>query len=59
MEIKKLRLPCLPPEVKDISIKDCMTKYADVRSIRDELYSSAYRYMVYNEDVRIVEIQHR
>ena len=50
--ITKICLACLSPEVKDISIKECMTKYGDVKYIRDELWSSAYRYKAYN-DVRI------
>jgi hypothetical protein len=58
MGIKKIRLACLPPEVKDISIKECMTKYGDVKYIRDELWSSAYRYKVYN-GVKIVEIHRK
>jgi len=55
MGIKKIRLACLPPEVKDISMKECMTKYDEVKSIRDELWSSAYRHKVYI-GVRVVEI---
>ena len=35
-----------------------MTKYGDVKYIRDELWSSAYRYKVYN-GVKIVEIHRK
>ena len=55
MGMKKISLACLPPGVIDIAIKECMTKYVDVKYIRDELWSSAYRYKVYN-GVRIVVI---
>lgn len=58
MGIKKIRIACLPPEVKDNTIKECMTNYGDVKSMRDELWTSAYRYKVYN-GVRIVEMKLR
>jgi len=56
MGIKRIRIACLPPQVKESTIKECMSKFGDVKSIRDEMWTQAYRYKVYN-GVRIVEIQ--
>jgi len=56
MGIKRVRIACLPTEIKEITIKKCMSKFGDVKSIRDEMWTQTYRYQVYN-GVRIVEIQ--
>ena len=43
---KKIRVANLPPEVKENEIKAHMSKYGEVRSIRDEMRAAAYRYKV-------------
>ena len=53
---KKVRLVRLPPEVTEDIIKKCLSKYGEVKNIRDEMWTQAYRYIVYN-GVRIVEIK--
>ena len=54
--LKNVRLARLPPEVPEDIIKNCLSKYGEVRNIRDEMWTQAYRYKVYN-GVRIVEIK--
>ena len=54
VRIKKVRLVRLPPEVTEDIIKNCLSKYGEVRNIRDEMWTQAYK--VYN-GVRIVEIK--
>jgi len=56
MGTRKVRVAGLPPEVKEHSIKECLSNYGDIVSIRDELWAAAYRYKVYN-GIRIVEIK--
>jgi len=46
----------LPPEVKEHMLKECLSKFGEVKSIRDELWTSAYKYKVYN-GIRIVEMK--
>ena len=53
---KKIRIASLPPEVKENEIRDCMSRFGEVKSIRDEIWTSAYRYKVYN-GIRIVEMK--
>jgi hypothetical protein len=53
---KKVRLVRLPPEVTEDIIKNCLSKYGEVKNIRDEMWTQTYRYIVYN-GVRIVEIK--
>ena len=54
--IKKIRIARLPPEVNADIIKTCLLKFGEVKTIRDEMWTQAYRYKVYN-GVRIVEIR--
>jgi len=54
--IKKIRIARLPPEVTADTIKTCLVKYGEVKTIRDEMWTQAYRYKVFN-GVRIVEIK--
>ena len=56
MGTKKIRIASLPPQVKGNEIGACMSRYGEVKSIRDEVWTSAYRYKVYN-GIRIVEIK--
>jgi hypothetical protein len=51
-----IRVAGLPPEVKQHSSKECLSKYGDIVSIREELWASVYRYKVYN-GIRIVEVK--
>ena len=46
--IKKFRIANLPPETKEHDIKASLSKYGEVRSIREETWASVYRYKVYN-----------
>ena len=41
MGIKRVRIACLPPEVKESTIKEYMSKFGDVKSIRDEMWTQA------------------
>jgi hypothetical protein len=56
MGIKKIRIASLPPEVTENMIRDNLTKYGEVKNIRDEIWTSAYRYKVYN-GIRIVDMK--
>ena len=56
MGTKKLRVANLPPEVEENEIEAHMSKYCEVRSIRDELCAAVYRYNVYNV-IRIVKMR--
>lgn len=56
MGTKKVRIACLPPEVKENEIRICLSKYGEVRNIRDEMWTSGYRYKVYN-GIRIADIR--
>ena len=51
-----MRIASLPPEVKEIDMPACMPNYGEVKSVRDELWNSSYRYKVFN-GVRIVEMR--
>jgi len=53
---KKIRIASLPSEVKENEIRVCMSRYEEVKSIRDEVWTSAYRYKVYSA-IRIVEMK--
>jgi len=55
MGTKKIRIAGLPPEV-ELTLKECLSKYGEIMSIRDELQAAAYRYKVYN-GIWIVEIK--
>jgi RNA recognition motif-containing protein len=56
MVTRKVRVTGLPPVVKEHSIKEYLSKYGHIVSIRDELLAAAYRYKVYN-GIRIDEIK--
>ena len=56
MGTKKLRLASLPPYVKENDIRVCMSRYGEVKRIRDDGWTYAYRYKVYN-GIRIVEMK--
>jgi len=43
MGTKKIRVASLPPEVKENEIRAFMPRYGEVKSIRDEVWTSAYR----------------
>jgi len=46
MGIKTICIASLPPEVKEHMIEECLSKFGEVKSTRDELWTSAYRYKV-------------
>jgi len=48
MESKKVRIANLPPETKEYDIRASLSKYGEVRNIRDEIWASVYSYKVYN-----------
>jgi len=54
--IKRVRITRLPPEITESDIRAYMTQYGEVKSVRDELWNSAYRYKVYN-GVRIADMK--
>jgi len=56
MGTKEIKIPSLPPEVNENEIRACMSRYGEVKSIRDEVWASVYRYKVYN-GIRIVEMK--
>jgi len=56
MGTKKIRIAGLPPEVTENMIRGSLTKYGEVKNIRDESWTSTYRYKVYN-GVRIVDMK--
>ena len=56
MGFKRIRIACLPPEVTEHTLKECMSTYGQVQSTRDEMWTQAYRYKVYN-GVKIVEMK--
>ena len=56
MGIKKNRVATLPPEVTENMIRDNLTKYGEVKNTSEELWTSAYRYKVYN-GIRIVDMK--
>ena len=43
MGTKKITIASLPPEVKGNEIRAFMSRYGEVKSIRDEVWTSAYR----------------
>jgi len=45
---KKVRIANLPPETKEYDIRASLSKYGEVRSIREETWVSVYRYKVHN-----------
>ena len=55
MGIKKIRIASLPPEVTENTIRDSLSKYGEVKNIREEIWTSVYRYKVYN-GIRIVDM---
>jgi hypothetical protein len=56
MGTKKIRIARLPPEVTEKMIRGSLTKYDEVKNIRDESWTSTYRYKEYN-GVRIVDMK--
>jgi len=56
MGTKRIRIAALPPEVKEATIKESLSKYGEIVNIRDEMWAAAYRYKVFN-GIRIVEIK--
>jgi len=46
MGTKKITIASLPPEVKQNEIRASMSRYGEVENIRDEVWTSAYRYKV-------------
>ena len=55
MGFRKVRIANLPPEVPDRTIRDNLAKYCEVKDIKEELWTKAYRYKVSN-GIRIVEM---
>jgi hypothetical protein len=43
MEMRKVRIANLPPEVPDLTIRDNLAKYGEVKDIKEELWARAYR----------------
>jgi len=37
MGVRRIRIACLPLEAKKSTIKECMSKFGDVKSIRDDV----------------------
>jgi hypothetical protein len=51
----RIRIANLQPEVPDRTIRDISTKYGDVKDIKEERRTRAYRYKVSN-GIRLVEM---
>ena len=56
MGTKRIRIDGLPPEVKEATIKESLSKYGEIGHIRDEMWAALYRYKVFN-GIKIVEIK--
>ena len=48
MGMRRIRLANLPPEVTESNIRAAMASYGEIVSIKDEIWSKAYRYKVAN-----------
>jgi hypothetical protein len=55
MSVRYVRIANLPPEVPDRILRDSMSTYGEVKAMKEESCSRAYRYAVSN-GIRIVEI---
>jgi hypothetical protein len=55
MGMRKIRIANMPPEVNDRMIKDILVKYGEVREIKEEQRTRAYRYKGSNA-IRIVDM---
>jgi molybdenum cofactor biosynthesis enzyme MoaA len=53
--VRRIRVANLPPEVQDTVLRDTLSKYGDVKDIKEEQWSRQYRYLVSN-GIRIVEL---
>jgi hypothetical protein len=53
--IKRVRIANLPPETRDRTIRDALTKYGEVKKITEEQWSETYRHPIYNS-TRLVEM---
>ena len=56
MGTKRIRIAGVPPEVKEATIKESLSKYGEIGHIRDEMWAALYRYKVFN-GIKIVEIK--
>jgi len=56
MGTKRIRIAGHPPEVKEATIKESLSKYGEIGHIRDEMWEVIYRYKVFN-GIKIVEIK--
>jgi len=55
MGTKRIWIAGLPPEVKEATIKESLSKYGEIVNTRDEMWAAVYRYKVFN-GIRIIEI---
>ena len=56
MGMKKIRIANLPPEVTDHTLRDSLTKYGEVKDIKEKLWTRTCGYPVYNR-IRIVDMK--
>ena len=56
MGMKKIRIANLPPEVTDHTLRDSLTKYGEVKDIKEKLWTQTCGYPVYNR-IRIVDMK--
>jgi len=56
MGMRRIRLANLPPEVTESNIRAAMASYGEIVSIKDEMWSKAYRYKVAN-GVKIIAMK--
>jgi hypothetical protein len=54
MGIRTLRIANLPPEVPNSTISNTLTKYGEIKDIREETWAQSYRYPVAN-GIRLVK----
>ena len=55
MGLRNIRIANLPPEVKDIVIRNVLGTYRDITKIKEELWTNRYRYKLSN-GIRLVNM---
>lgn len=48
MGTKRIRIVGLPPELREATIRESLSKYGEIANIRNETWAAAYRYKVSN-----------
>jgi len=56
MGTKRVRIAGLPPEVRETTIGESLSKYGEIANIRNETWTAAYRYNISN-GIKAVELK--